>query len=795
MTQKQAKQKSKQTLAPKQGGEKSRSSRRPKSSLKAKVIAFAVGMLPVLAVGTTTYYFGSQSIEEQKLTETSELAENELKDQRTLLNLLSIGTGLTALLTGTIAAVWADRTIRSAIPPVQKPVAPENPEARAERSQILTDVIGHIRASLKEEDLLETAVEEVRKVLQCDRVVVYSREEASRGLVIAESVALNWPRALGMTIKDPCFEARYDEKYQNGRVRAFDNIYEAGLTSCYIEMLEKLAVKANLVAPILNEGKLLGLLVAHQCSEPRHWQQWEIDLFAQISTQVGFALDYPRLLVKSVDLQQQADTEAQWTQFFTDAIQHIRASLTEEDVLKAAVREVRRVLECERVVVYSREESSRGVVVAESVAPGWSRALGKTIKDPCFEARYDEQYENGRVRAFENIYEAGLTSCYIEMLEKLEVKANLVAPILNEGKLLGLLVAHQCSEPRHWQQLEIRWFSQIASQVGFAFDNARLLSGSASLQQQADTEAEWTQFFTDAIGHIRGSLKEEDILEAAVEEVQKVLECDRVLVYSREENSRGVVVAESVLPGWPRALGKIIKDPCFEARYDEQYQNGRVRAFENIYKAGLTPCYIEMLEKLAVKANLVAPILNEGKLLGLLVAHQCSEPRNWQQLEIRWFAQIAAQVGFALDNARLSSNSASLQQQTDTEVQWTQFFTDAIQHIRASLQEEEVLKATVQEVRRVLECERVVVYSREETSRGVVVAESVAPGWPRTLGQTIKDPCFETKYDEQYQNGRVRAFENIYEAGLTSCYVEMLEKLAGTAHLVAPILNEGKLLG
>ena len=69
----------------------------------------------------------------------------------------------------------------------------------------------------------------------------------------------------------------------------------------------------------------------------------------------------------------------------------------------------------------------------------------------------------------------------------------------------------------------------------------------------------------------------------------------------------------------------------------------------------MTTCYIEQLEELEVKANLVTPIISEGKLFGLLVAHQCDDFRNWQQPEIRWTAQIATQVGFALDNATLVS--------------------------------------------------------------------------------------------------------------------------------------------
>ncbi len=119
---------------------------------------------------------------------------------------------------------------------------------------------------------------------------------------------------------------------------------------------------------------------------------------------------------------------------------------------------------------------NHGMIVAESVAPGWTRAQGKVIEDPCFEAKYLDKYRNGRVRAWSNIYEAGMTKCYIEQLEELEVKANLVTPILNEGKLFGLLVAHQCSDFRNWQHPEIRWVTQIATQVGFALDNAKLLA-------------------------------------------------------------------------------------------------------------------------------------------------------------------------------------------------------------------------------------------------------------------------------------------------------------------------------
>ncbi len=664
-----------------------------------------------------------------------------------------------------------------------------------EWTQHFTEVVRYIRKSLKQEDILETATEEVRRLLECDRVVVYGLNQESQGRIIAESVAPGFLETLGTTITDPCFEARYIEKYQNGRVKATSNIYKANFTSCYIEQLEKLEVKANLVAPILNEGKILGLFVAHQCSQPRDWQEYEVRWFSQIAMQVGFALDNARLLAEATNLRQKADTETEWTHHFTNTVRLIRTSLKQENILETATEEVRRLLACDRVVVYGLSQESEGIIIAESVVPGFLEALGRTIKDPCFEAKYIEKYQDGRVKATNNIYEANLTACYVEQLEKLEVKANLVAPIINEGKLLGLFVAHQCSQPRHWQEHEIRWFSQIAMQLGFALDNATVLAKARNLRQQTDTETEWTHHFTDVVKSIRSSLKQEDILGAATEEVRGLLACDRVVVYGLNRESEGVIIAESVAPGFVEALGRTIKDPCFEAKYIEKYQNGRVRATNNIHEANLTSCYIEQLEKLQVKANLVAPILNEGKILGLFVAHQCSQPRDWQNYEVRWFSQIAMQIGFALDNAKVLAQAANLRQQKDTETEWTHHFTDVVKSIRISLKQEDILETATEEVRRLLGCDRVVVYGLNQEYEGVIIAESVAPGFVEVLGRTIKDPCFEAKYIEKYQNGRVKAINNIYEANLTSCYIEQLEKLQIKANLVAPILNEGKILG
>ena len=753
-------------------------------TLKAKTAAILLGstvMLPILAVGTATYYFGTQAVEKQtilaKRGNNFDLAEIELAQQRNLLAALLIGTGTTALLAGGVTA-WGTKRLLDKISKISTKETTLETETQ----------IHNLSQSVWQNDILNSIVEEARTYLNCDRVVVYSLNQDKYGVVVAESVVAGYTQALDKTIQDPCFEARYLQKYRDGRVRAINDIDKAEMTPCHKEQLEKLEVKANLVTPIINQGNLFGLLVAHQCNKPRQWQKGEIEFLDQLAKKAGLVLENARLSDDMVRLQTQAERERQWTHYFTDAIQYIRASIKQDDVLDISVEEVRRVLNCDRVVVYSLNQDKYGVVIAESVSPGYPRALNKTISDPCFEARYLDKYRDGRVRAIDNIYEAQMSSCYIEQLETLEVKANLVTPIINEGKLFGLLVAHQCSEARQWQDYEIRWVTQIATQVGFALDNAKILAESTTTQVQAERERQWTHYFTDAIQYIRASIKQDDVLDISVEEVRRVLNCDRVVVYSLNQDKYGVVIAESVSPGYPRALNKTISDPCFEARYLDKYRDGRVRAIDNIYEAQMSSCYIEQLETLEVKANLVTPIINEGKLFGLLVAHQCSEARQWQDYEIRWVTQIATQVGFALDNA-------TLLKKLKNEGLPTQLLNNFSLGIREKVNKIELLKIAVEQARKIIKLDRVIVYELDADWNGKILAESVLPGYPRALNSRIKNPCFAQEYGKKYRQDKTEAIANIHQANLTDSHLEQLESLSVKASIIVPILQSNGLCG
>ncbi len=285
---------------------------------RAAAMAIAISVFPVLTVGTATYYFASQSFEQ-----IGQAKQAEINERRLLLPILLIGTGAAAMLSGALAALWASRTIGLATTTAAVASAQAGKKELKERLQSLKDATEKIHSSLKEEDVLKATVREARRAITADRVLIYSLEEQSWGKVIAESVAPTWPKALGVTLDDSCLNPEELEQYQNGRIQAINNIYKANLTPSHLELLEPLAVKANLVAPIFSQGNLLGLLIAHQCSEIRAWQRSEIDLFSQLGKQAGLALEYTKLLADYARLQKQADSFREWRQFLTEASEQI----------------------------------------------------------------------------------------------------------------------------------------------------------------------------------------------------------------------------------------------------------------------------------------------------------------------------------------------------------------------------------------------------------------------------------------------------------------------------------------
>ncbi|MBW4434250.1 MAG: PAS domain S-box protein [Pelatocladus maniniholoensis HA4357-MV3] len=163
-------------------------------------------------------------------------------------------------------------------------------EKSREQQQLIGAIALRIRQTLKLEEILRTTTTEVRHFLKADRVVVYKFSPDTSSTIVAESVLPGWTVALGTQIADTCFQQGAGSDYLQGKKRAINDIYQANLTQCHLQLLEQFEVKANLVVPILVTDQLWGLLVVHQCCASRQWQSVELDLLDQLGVQISIAI-------------------------------------------------------------------------------------------------------------------------------------------------------------------------------------------------------------------------------------------------------------------------------------------------------------------------------------------------------------------------------------------------------------------------------------------------------------------------------------------------------------------------
>jgi len=532
-----------------------------------------------------------------------------------------------------------------------------------QQQRVLFEVVAKMRKSLDLNKIFSTMSQEVRRALNADRVGVYRFDPASEfneGELVAEDVLPDFLSAMAVKVHDRCFGEKYANLYSQGRVHTMSDIRQAGLQDCYEQLLEQFQVKASLVAPVMKGKDLWGLLCVHQCSAPRNWESSEIKFATQISAQLSIALEQADLLAQTqqqaVELQRAAEQE----RILFEVVAKIRQSLDLDTIFSTTTTELRRILKADRVGIYRFDPSlncNEGEFITEDVLPGFSSAMDVKVRDNLFSENYAQKYSQGQIQVLQDVENAGLSDCHAALLDQFQIRAQVIMPLMNGSELWGLLCVHQCGSSRNWNSSEIQFATQVATQLSVALEQADLLA--KTRQQTIDLQwaAEQQRILFEVVAKIRESLDINAIFKTATQEVCQCMQVDRIAVYQFNPDWSGHYVAEFVKDGWIKLVGEGIstvwQDTYLQENRGGRYANNETLAVDDIYQVCHSECVVGILEQFQVKAYAIAPIFVGQELWGLLTAYQHSGPRCWESSEVNFLAQIANQLGVAIQQADL----------------------------------------------------------------------------------------------------------------------------------------------
>ncbi len=701
---------------------------------------------------------------------------------------------------------------------------------KAIRQQSLR-IARQIRQATDLEEVFQITVAQVRECLQADRVLLYRFSTDSQGVVVAESLESSWTPALGETMSALWFGLDQAAEYARRQAVAIADIAQVNPSPYWKQLLDKFQVKSSLAVPVWVDGQLWGLLAAHQCLQVRVWQEVEVNLLAQVAIELTLAL-------QPVEFRAQQQQWAEREQVLSRAMTRIQQSLDVDTIFRTTTQEVRRLMKCDRVAIYRFNPDWSGQFVAESVASGWTpvvkepdRAFLKNSDRRCgmhtflFDWPHQDDYmratqggqsQNRSHFVIEDILNSGLDECYVEILQRYEVRAYLIVPIYQGQKVWGLLAAYHNTGPRQWQDSEVLILTRIADQLGIAIQQAEQAA-------QLTQVAQWEQALNRVITKIRQVSDLESIFSTTTQEVRRLFGIERVTIYKFREDYFGDFITESEAGGWRKLVGSGWEDPYLNEHQGGRFQQNQPFVVDDIYlgetiweegkfnlqkpKRPLTDCHIEALESFEVKSCAVVAIFQGQKLWGLLSAFQNSAPRHWDEAEVQLLMRVADQLGVAIQQAeylaQLQSQTAELAKAAERQRNFLRIIDrvgqSLIDKIRLSKDVETIFGTTTQQIRQLLRVDRVAIYRFKPDWGGEFIAESVGAGWGQLVSPTVKTVWDDTHLQET-QGGRYRNHENfavddIYMTQHSPCHIEILEQFEVKAYLVVPIFAGEQLWG
>ncbi|WP_254449500.1 GAF domain-containing protein [Anabaena sp. UHCC 0253] len=601
---------------------------------------------------------------------------------------------------------------------------------------LLRRITHSIRQSLELEDIITATTAEVRSLLGTDRVMIYRFNGDQSGQVIAESIYENrLPSLLGLNFPADDIPLHAREMFIQSRVRSvvnvdsqqigqssvsnlarednrYEDIYYRPVDPCHVEYLTAMGVKSSVVAPIIHEDQLWGLLVSHH-SQAREVVEYELDAMQMVVEQLSVAIAHSNLLAQT---RARAEREAIVNRIAT--LLHSLPTIVLEPALEAAVTAFHGVggRLCLRDNAFDLIHSTFKSL-PECLIPGSDRIRVYTYGQqpvipesniyPLLEqySVWQEHYKTGKydVWAIDDIYQNPNLRIVQLAFKPTKIRSILMIPLHYRQQLVGYLSIFRNEidtetlwagqfdpdnrqlyprlsfeiwreskhgQPQNWTHEEIELATDISKHFASAIQQYELYQQvqgfNDSLEKQVQKRTlemrrtgEQQQAVFGVINKIRESLDTNTIFQTTTKEVCQLIKADRVSVYRFSADWGGEFVGdfEAASPNWfnesKLGINTIWNDTYLQDTEGGRYRYNETFAVDDIYKMGFAPCHVDNLEQFQIHAFVLAPIFVGKKLWGLLCSYQHSGPRQWKETEINFISQIAGQLGVAIQQANL----------------------------------------------------------------------------------------------------------------------------------------------
>ncbi|BAY11777.1 trifunctional serine/threonine-protein kinase/ATP-binding protein/sensor histidine kinase [Calothrix sp. NIES-2098] len=198
------------------------------------------------------------------------------------------------------------------------------------------------------------------------------------------------------------------------------------------------------------------------------------------------------------------------------------------------------------------------------------------------------------------------------------------------------------------------------------------------------------------------------------------------------------------------------------------------------------------------KSVLCTPIIHQGHLVGILYLENQLTTGVFDSDRLEIIQMLSAQAAISLENARLYRESQVKAQQLQQSLQQQKTLFHVVTQIRESLELDAIFRAVTQNIRQILNADRVGIYQfhlGENYEYGELIAEDVLPEFTSGLAVKVHDRCFGDNFARLYKQGRICAIDDVNTDAVKDCHRAILAQFQVRASLVVPIMQNDELWG
>lgn len=508
-------------------------------------------------------------------------------------------------------------------------------EARANQLAALTEVSSRITASLDYGEVVSLALSEMSRIVSFDTMTFWLRGGDYLTLEGAKDYEDD-TIPVGVTVKFSAHQ-RFSQVVETQRA----------ITISRLQGWDRLPGESGcaswLGVPLVNQGSVAGVIALSKIEEGFYDAQAEQAAVA-FANQVAVALANARLF-------HEAERRTQRLSLLNRVSVALVQSLDSEDILEIGLREIAQTLGVERsrALMFERDLQVARVVV--------ELPRGDTPPDRIISLKESQVFDYIR-RSVKALVVEDLNALADEdILRELTpraVTAYVLIPMAIGGQVIGAFEFEVFDGPRRFDLEQIDLGRIIANQAAIAIQNTTLLETTLVRSRELETllEAAQATSLTLDVQEVYRSVVTLMLHALDMDDCTLMLwdDVDRVVEVQADVNREGDE-GRAVPPG---------------TRYNLREHPALLRALEKreviiitAESAGAYPNETNALAAEGATAAMIVPLVVRDQALGLIQLRLRADYRRFSHREIRLAQALGAQAATAIENARLSTETAN----------------------------------------------------------------------------------------------------------------------------------------